>query len=118
MGDGTDPLSGLVVASGALNCFSVQVQIAAYNIANVNTKAFKSSRVSLATGYQDLGVKVSEIKRNEGLNSGGKEEPEVSGTDLARELVHLTASKNSFIANAKVIGILEETSDSLLNIKA
>lgn len=117
--------AGLNQASGALNVYALEAQVAAFNIANVSTSSFKPARAEVASGPQDKGVRLSALKR-EGEESASIDSERLSaadnalnasGTDLAKEFIHLIEAKNSFIANAKVIGVIDETSESLLNIK-
>lgn len=119
MSDGSVFLSGLNLAQGALISFAAKAQIAAYNIANASTSSFKPARVDLADGLNGKEVQVSAIRKEEGLGAEGASESayDISGTDLATEFAHLIESKNSFIMNAKVIGALEEMSETALNIK-
>lgn len=119
MSDGSVFLSGLNLAYGALTCSVAKAQITAYNIANTSTSSFKPARVDLADGFHGRGARVSAIRKEEGFGAGGASESacEISGTDLATEFAHLIESKNSFIANAKVIGALEEMSETALYIK-
>lgn len=106
----------LAAAGQALGCFALEVQIAAYNIANVSTASFKPARMELETGFQGKGVRTSSVVR-EG-NSASSAQAGVSGTDLAREFVKLAEFQNAHAANAKVTGVAEELSETLLNLKA
>lgn len=117
--------AGLDLACMALNSHALKAQIAAFNIANVSTSSFKPARVELASGPEDQGVRVSAILREGTASSPDAPDrlsiremaPEISGTDLAVEFTHLIEAKNSFAANARIIGVIEELGESLLNIK-
>lgn len=119
MSDGSVFMSGLNLATEALGISTAKVQITAYNIANAPTSSFKPARLDLADGFNGSGVHVSAIRKEGDFGAGGASESAcgISGTDLATEFVHLIEAKNSFIANAKVIGALEEMSETALSIK-
>lgn len=117
-------MASLNQASSALNVFALKAHFAAYNIAYVSTPYFKPVRLNLATGPDDRGVMANGVKRLDepGLADSDKicacdDILKVSGTDLAEEFVHLLEAKTSFISNAKVVGVVDELSESLLNIK-
>lgn len=128
MSESSNLSSALAIASGALRAFAVDVQISAYNIANVSTSGFKPGRVDLVSGYRDKSVHPLILTQNEKqtsnslLNDVGAVNSdlalEASGTDLATEFSHLIEAKNSFIANTKVIGVTDELFEVLLNLKA
>ena len=128
MSESSNLSSALTIASGALRAFAIDVQISAYNIANVSTACFQPARVDLTSGYRDKSVyPVILTQKDAQATNSGFDDPkalrsenvlEASGTDLATEFTNLIEAKNSFIANTKVIGITDELFDALLNLKA
>lgn len=102
----------------ALQAISVSQQVAANNVANVNTNEFRSSRVEYETGPDDRGVRVSDIYENTApapLVQGGEyveteeglryEEALVEGsnTDLAAEMVQMIENEQAFAANVAAL---------------
>lgn len=119
--------STLWQAAQALNVFSVDVQIAAHNIANVSTTDFKPQRAHLATGSNGNGVVLQNVlpqpDRGNFSSISNKENSipadmanKSGGTELATEFTHLIADQHAFAANAKVIGAEEEMMTALLNL--
>jgi flagellar basal-body rod protein FlgC len=99
----------------AMQVASTSQQVAANNVANMNTNGFRSSRVELETGPGDQGVRVSGIYENTQpgpLVEGGewvetdagrvyeKTLVEASNTDLAEEMVQMMENERLFEANA------------------
>jgi flagellar basal-body rod protein FlgC len=102
----------------ALQAVSVSQQVAANNVANMNTNEFRSSRVEYETGPSDRGVRVSGIYENPApgpLVEGGEyvetaeglryEESLVEGsnTDLAAEMVQMMENEQTFAANVAAL---------------
>jgi flagellar basal-body rod protein FlgC len=102
----------------ALNAISVSQQVAANNVANVNTNGFRSSRVEYETGPEGRGVRVSDISENpdQGPQVRSREYVETeerrryeerltegSNTDLATEMVQMMENERNFAANAEAI---------------
>ncbi len=102
----------------ALQAISVSQQVAANNVANVNTNGFRSSRVEYETGPDGEGVRVQGITENtqagplvptnETAENGAEfryEEmfEEGSNTDLATEMVKMIENEQAFAANAAAI---------------
>lgn len=102
----------------ALQAISVSQQVAANNVANVNTNEFRSSRVEYETGPDGRGVRVADIYENPApgpLVSEGEyveteegvryEEAWVEGsnTDLAAEMVQMIENEHAFAANVAAL---------------
>jgi flagellar basal-body rod protein FlgC len=102
----------------ALQAISVSQQVAANNVANVNTNEFRSSRVEYETGPDGRGVRVADIYENpapgplvsEGeyveTEEGGRYEEawvEGSNTDLATEMVQMIENEHAFAANVAAL---------------
>ena len=102
----------------ALQAISVSQQVAANNVANMNTEGFRSSRVEYETGPDGRGVRVADISENTApgpLVQGGEyveteeglryEETLVEGsnTDLATEMVQMIENEQAFAANVAAL---------------
>lgn len=112
----------------ALSAIGVSQQVAANNVANINTDGFVPSRVDLETGPKDQGVRVQDIVEispqgqlaaTENLPPDDIQETaplEPSATDLATEMVQMIENENAFAANvaairsdAEMVGTLIDT---------
>ncbi len=102
----------------ALQAIGVSQQVAANNVANMNTEGFRSSRVEYETGPDGRGVRVADISENTApgpLVQGGEyveteegrryEETLVEGsnTDLATEMVQMIENEQAFAANVAAL---------------
>jgi flagellar hook protein FlgE len=102
----------------ALQAISFSQQVAANNVANMNTNGFHSSRVEFETGPDGRGVQVQDVYENTSagpLVPGGEyvetdeglryEEMLVEGsnTDLATEVVQMIENEHAFAANAAAL---------------
>jgi flagellar basal-body rod protein FlgC len=98
----------------ALQAISVSQQVAANNVANLNTNEFRSSRVECETGPDGRGVRVADIYENPApgplVSEGEYDETaegiryeeawvEGSNTDLAAEMVRMIENEHAFAAN-------------------
>lgn len=99
----------------ALEAFGISQQVAANNVANMNTDGFHSSRVDLETGPNDRGVRVQDVVE---ISSAGQQaateapQPdetqaaaplEPSDTDLATEMTQMIENEHAFAANVAAI---------------
>lgn len=88
-------------------------QVAANNIANLNTNGYRSQRY-------DAGADTVEIRdplANLDSDPRGEDIP-VNDVNLAGEIVNQIANKTAFKANAATIRIANETTGTLLDILA
>jgi flagellar basal-body rod protein FlgC len=116
----------------ALMALGVEAQATAHNIANVNTQGFQAQRVDLETGPGGQGVHVGDVltdqttgpmvqrlQRTEDPETGRVETSwqyvEGSNTDLAREMVNLTATQRAFEANVAAVRTQSEMLGTLVN---
>jgi flagellar basal-body rod protein FlgC len=105
-------VSALNAAVSGLRDATLRLDVAANNIANANTPEFAPSRV------------VSEEAPGGGVAStvtpGGPppDLPDMSGTDLATEMVNLIVAKITFAANARVISTAAELDRAVLDVRA
>ncbi len=113
------------IATSALGALSVSLQVSANNLANANTNGFKASDVRYETGPGDMGVRISEIRKDTSPGSPveapiypvvGREQEqhmgwvESSNTDYAREFVDMINMSHAWGANTTVI----RTADDML----
>lgn len=102
----------------AMQAISFSQQVAANNVANMNTNGFHSSRVDFETGPDGRGVRVQDVHENTSpgpLVPGGefvkteegmrfeKMMVEGSNTDLATEMAHMVQNEHAFAANAAAL---------------
>jgi len=102
----------------ALQAIGVSQQVAANNVANMNTEGFRSSRVEYETGPDGRGVRVADISENPapgplvpGRENVRKDEEiryeealaEGSNTDLATEMVQMIENEQAFAANVAAL---------------
>lgn len=104
----------------ALNAFTVQRDVTANNVANVNTSGFKSSSVTLENG-QGQTVKASVIANNSSYslasnNSSGNGAEELSNVDIVNEMTQLIPTLHAYDANLKMIEANIETRGTLINM--
>ncbi len=127
---------GINAGLSAFKAYGVRQDVAANNVANVNTNGYVPSRVDLEEAPSHNGVKVAQVRketdqvnlstrekqenkteeRNETYAQEMKEKP--SGTDLAREFVSMLENKNAYGANAQAIKAQENMTGEVLNILA
>ena len=102
----------------AMQAISFSQQVAANNVANMNTNGFHSSRVEFETGPGDQGVRVQDVFENTAAGPlvPGQEYAEIDGqtyyqdtlvegsnTDLATEMVQMIENEHAFAANAAAL---------------
>ena len=115
----------------ALQAIGYSQQVAANNVANVNTSGFHSSRVDFETGPDGRGVRVQDIHENSSpgpLVPGGEfvetdqavrftEMPvEGSNTDLATEMVQMIKNEHAFAANAAALHTRLDMTGVIINM--
>ncbi|MEW5772224.1 MAG: flagellar basal body rod C-terminal domain-containing protein [Thermodesulfobacteriota bacterium] len=119
--------------ASALSAFALSQQVAAHNLANVNTEELRASRATLEDRPDQGGVAVQEVRQT------SAEPPQVpsvrleerqgrveqaaayapgSTTDAAREMVNLAANQRAYEANAAVIRARDEMVGAVLDIRA
>ncbi|MGE4441964.1 MAG: flagellar basal body rod C-terminal domain-containing protein [Desulfomicrobium sp.] len=115
----------------AMQAISFSQQVAANNVANMNTNGFHSSRVELETGPDGRGVQVQDVYENTAagpLVPGGEyvetdeglryEEMLVEGsnTDLATEMVRMIENEHAFAANAAALHTSLDMTGVIINM--
>ncbi len=106
----------------ALNAFSVQMNVTANNLANVNTDGYKSSSVVIESG-QGQTVKANVIMDNsQGPMTPNKSAEtgvdELSNVDMVKEMTQLIPTQFGYDANLKVIETNLEMHGTLINMIA
>jgi flagellar basal-body rod protein FlgC len=121
-------MNSLSISASAFKAFGVRQQVAANNVANMNTDGFKASRVGLEERPGRQGVSVQEIRkdtssgpldgqdkpgaalkasgRGDGRADGNRAESgpaEGSNTDLVQEMVTMIENENGYAANATAV---------------
>lgn len=91
-------ISALSAAASGMNDAMVSVDVAAHNIANVNTAGFSPLQVS-SVEVPEGGVAPVVTAGVAGL--GASVPPGGSGTDLAAEMVNLILARVAFVASAR-----------------
>ncbi len=111
------------ISVSALNAFATRTNVAAHNIANVNTDGFQAQRAELETIPNDAGVRVAGLTTDQtpgalkpGMTTAGHATyVAASNTELPREMVSLMTSQRAFEANAAVIRTQDEMVGTLLD---
>jgi flagellar basal-body rod protein FlgC len=114
-------ISSVNSAVSALQAYQTRMGVTAYNIANVNTEAFKKSSASLIESSNG-GVEVN-IQRIDtpGYRYGELEgdevvEKESSNVDLGEEIPEMLISHRSYQANLKTLQSYDDMLGMLLDI--
>jgi flagellar hook protein FlgE len=115
----------------AMQAISFSQQVAANNVANMNTNGFHSSRVDFETGPDGRGVRVQDVYEN---TSAGPLVPggdyvdtdegrrfdemliEGSNTDLATEMVQMIENEHAFAANAAALHTRLDMTGVIINM--
>lgn len=101
----------LTTAVSGLNANAQKANVAANNIANVQTAGYEAQSVSFTT-----------VVSGGGLSSGTAVSAQLIGTgqdvDLGTEIVRLREADITYRANAAVIRTAEELADETLRLKA
>jgi len=110
----------LNTALSALDAYGKKLDVAANNIANLNSDGFKKSR-AIFEEADPSGVIVSISKVNTPgapipAEDGAGKPRESSNVDLAEEIVGLKTTKHGYQANLKVVKAEDEMLGSLFDI--
>jgi flagellar hook protein FlgE len=87
--------------------------VAAHDVANVNTAGFRPSRVDTAEAPARAGAVVDAVRRAEAAPPQG-----LSGTSVAEEFTELTVASAAFAANAAALRTQDEALGHLLDVLA
>ncbi len=112
-------IGALHIARSALHAFKTMLGTSAHNLANSETKGFKSQRAEFSE-TESGGVKVT-ITQDEspGIPLGEDEEGntiESSNTDLITETTNLTVAQRGYEANVQVLKTAQEMDEHTLDI--
>lgn len=108
----------------ALQAIGVSQQVAANNVANMNTDGFQPSRVDLETGPGGQGVRVQDVVEisSAGQQAATEELPpdeaalEPSATDLATEMTQMIENEHAFAANVAAIRTDAEMAGAVIDM--
>ena len=102
-----------------LSVHARKVEVAAHNVANLNTEEFKKDRVTIQSNENGLPeAKTSKVNTPGYMVSGPDGQKEMSNVDIVEGVVDMTTGKSGFMANLRVLKSEEETFDSVLDILA
>ena len=105
-------LSALRTALLGIHRSQKGIQVAADNIANVNTDGYRSRRY-------DAGADTVEIRDPDApLESDPRGEIAVNDVDLAREIIEMKTHEHALKANVTAAKIADETTGTLLDLLA
>ncbi len=125
-------IMGINASVSALNAYGLRQDVAANNVANVNTNGFVPSRVDMEEAPNKNGVRVEQVKKEgdqvtltqrlkenpaeEKRETGAQEAKETpSRTDLATEFVSMVENKNAYNANAQAVKTEAKMAGEVLN---
>ncbi len=131
-------ITGINAGLSAFKAYGVRQDVAANNVANMNTNGYVPSRVDLEEAPSKGGVKVAQVRKETDevtLSNRQKQQQEnraeekkdyyaqemqekPSGTDLSREFVTMLENKNAYGANAQALKTQENMTGEVLNILA
>ena len=127
-----------ISSQSAFQSYAVRQQVAANNVANMNTDGFDPSRVDLEERPERQGVQVADIRASDEAQpqTGGdslelspegeqaaqekaqNRERDPSGTDVAQEMVTMMQNRATYSANAAVVRTEEEMAGELMKTMA
>jgi len=135
-------MNAMISSASGLRVHMTKMDVIANNIANVNTKDFQSSRVTLQDSFSQTiqqarqarngnagtnpmqvgsGVSLASIDRLEtqgAMRIVDGETEVMSNTDLAVEITTMITTQRAFEANARVIPVADSMLEELVNLKA
>jgi flagellar basal-body rod protein FlgC len=104
----------LSISASGIRDATLRLDVAANNVANVNTRGFVPSKVS-SSAVPTGGVQSTVAPFVPNPAAPPPEEGD-SQTDLATEFVNVIAARAAFKANAKMMSVTAETSETLINM--
>lgn len=107
--------TALNIAQSGLAAAQVQLNVAANNIANLDTPGYKSQTANL-TDLPGGGVAVASISEDPTPGPTLPDGTEGSNVDLTTQAVNLIQSRQLYTANAMVIKVSDQMYGSLLDI--
>jgi flagellar basal-body rod protein FlgC len=105
-------MSSLSIAASGLQDASLRLEVAANNIANVNTHGFRPAAVASAERPEGG---VSAVVAPVALDPIVDQPP---GTDLVAELLSLVIARLAFAANARIVDTASETHGDTVSLLA
>jgi flagellar basal-body rod protein FlgC len=108
-------INALNIAQSGLLAASAQLNVAANNIANLNTPGFKQQSTDFYSNGSD-GVSIGPTEQTPSTGDGGNEDQQANTVDLAMQSVNLITAKLMYNANAAVVKTADQTIGTLLNL--
>src|SRR5665213_1568454 len=102
-------------AVSGMQAAQAQLNVAARNVANLDTPKYKSSSVDLVD-VSGGGVAFGGYSQDPSAGPSLPDGHQGSNVDLATQLVNLSQAKNLYDANAMVIKVANQTTGTLLDI--
>ena len=96
-----------------LNAARTLLDVAAHNIANVNTEGFRPQRVELRSLEPRSGVQATVTEPPPGPTAPG-----LSGTELPIEMVTTFIATHTYAAHARILNVLSQRDRYLLDLLA
>lgn len=116
-------ISAVSSTISAMQAYKTQMDVAANNVANINTENFKKSRVNLKEGkIGDVQATVNRVNtpghRYQELEGDRRVDKETSNVDLAEEFPQMMLTQHAYRANMKVLQTQDQVLGATLNILA
>ncbi|MGE0681065.1 MAG: flagellar basal body protein [Candidatus Binatia bacterium] len=114
-------ISSFYTSLSGLNAFQKQLNVAANNLANVNTDGFKKSRALLESAQpQGVTAKSQKLELPGPLaleqTPDGEQLVEKSNVEVGEEIPNVIVGQRAYETNLKILKVADETMGSLLDI--
>ena len=103
-------ISSMNTPISAMRASVLRLDVAAHDVANINTPGFAQTRVSQTE--QNPGTAITAMKKV------APPSPDLSATDFAEEAVEMIKSKNEMALNARVLKTQNSMVGELLDMRA
>ncbi len=103
------------IAGSGLAAAQAQLNVAAQNVANLDTPGYQARRADLVE-LSGGGVAVKGVSKDPTPGATQPDGGQGSNVDLAHEMINLTRAKLLYTANAAVLKIGQKTTGTLLDI--
>jgi len=125
----------MLSSASALNAHTIKMDVIAHNVVNVNTPNFQPSAVTMQESFAQTiqraragtspmqvgsGVSVASISRSTAPGAEikvGDTTEVMSNTNLAVEMTNMIVTQRAFEANARVIPVVDEMMEEVVNLK-
>ncbi len=102
-------------AVSALTAYGTKLNATAHNIANLETKGYKSIDAVIEENPSGNGVKVTLSRKASPWNTGGSED-NLSTVDLAEALTDAIQASQGFKASVKTIQTMDNMAEALMKM--